>query len=400
MNDSNTDEKLKEAEEQNILLLARIQESLSKCNQLESEKRQLQRKLEVALEESSQLSVSESKNKQLVKECEQLKHNLNEEKFRSDNLEKLEKENLNFQLEVSKLKGKIDQMSNSESKLEDLLKDNVMLKAQNQKLKASDTVLAQKISQLELENSEKQREIDTLQHVIQVNKAELSRATELEARNQSLNSEIQSLHKTLEMYSEKDREQSEELSGLQLQREAVLRELDTMRGDKESLEVKLKEYQSVDSENSALVKEKRQLERNIERLKRDVQDYESKDQDHRSKQAVLERELKRFQRSTERHLGKDEQIQELKNENAELRKQAMVDKKTNNCLREVRFVSKIFKLRDSNIVSWLFGKFSFLKLCIEKFMKCSHFQMEYYRISGSGKLFVPNWLGSYSNINE
>ena len=50
----------------------------------------------------------------------------------------------------------------------------------------------------------------------------------------------------------------------------------------------------------------------------------------------MERDLKRTQRFTERDLGKDEQIQELKNENAELRKQSMVDKKTNNCLREVR----------------------------------------------------------------
>ncbi|XP_075255572.1 uncharacterized protein LOC142348197 isoform X14 [Convolutriloba macropyga] len=337
LNDSNMDSQLKEAQEQNIVLHARVQEFMSKCNQSESERRQIQRKVEVLQEELSQKSSSDSKLQQLSREIELLKHSLDEEKVKTSDLEKIESENLKLQIEVNKVKSKLDQNSNVEIQFDELRKDNLQLKAQNQKLtKQSENLnsLTQKINQLELENSEKQREIETLQHVIQVNKSELSRATELEARNQALNNDIQKLRKTLEMYSEKEREKGDELSNLQLEKEAVQRELETMRVNNETLEVKVKEYQVLDNDNAQLVKEKRQLERNIERLKRDIEEYETKDQDQRSKLAVMERELKRTQRFTERDLGKDEQIQELKNENAELRKQSMVDKKTNNCLRE------------------------------------------------------------------
>ncbi|XP_063728006.1 protein Daple-like isoform X3 [Symsagittifera roscoffensis] len=337
MNDSNMDSQLKEAQEQNIVLHARVQEFMSKCNQCESEKRQIQRKLEVLQEELNQKSGNDTKLQQLTRENEQLKENLEEEKTKSSDLEKVEKENLSLQIEISKFKSKLDQSSNVESQYDELKKDLVQLKTQNLKLtKQSENfnALTQKINQLELENSEKQREIETLQHVIQVNKSELSRATELEARNQALNNDIQKLRKTLEMYSEKEREKGDELSALQLEKESVQRELDTMRVNNETLEVKMKEMAALDNDNCQLVKDKRQLERNIERLKRDIEEYETKDQDQRSRLAVMERDLKRTQRFTERDLGKDEQIQELKNENAELRKQSMVDKKTNNCLRE------------------------------------------------------------------
>ncbi|XP_074724715.1 protein Daple isoform X1 [Strix uralensis] len=266
----------------------------------------------LSLRQRSQVS-SEARVKDIEKENKILHETVTET---SSKLSKLEFENKQLQKDFDQVKEKVERVEEMEKELHRLERENEQLtkKAAAMKIVTEKVeVLEQENGDLEVENRKLRKSLDTLQNIS-------IRLGDLERDNKQLDEENLELRRVVETM----RFTSTKMAQIEAENKDLEREKEDLRKNVEMLKAMSKKserlelsYQSVNSENQRLQQILENSSKKIQELEKEVQGMESENQ-------VLQRNLEELKISAKRLERLEKENKALEQEMAQLEK----DKKT------------------------------------------------------------------------
>uniref|UniRef100_A0A8B9QUH0 Coiled-coil domain containing 88C n=1 Tax=Apteryx owenii TaxID=8824 RepID=A0A8B9QUH0_APTOW len=290
----------------------------------------------LSLRQRSQVS-SEAGVKDIEKENKILHETVTET---SSKLSKLEFEKKQLQRDFDQVKEKVERVEEMEKELHRLERENEQLtkKAAAMKIVTEKVeVLEQENGDLEVENRKLRKSLDTLQNIS-------IRLGDLERDNKQLDEENLELRRVVETM----RFTSTKMAQIEAENKDLEREKEDLRKNVEMLKVLSKKserlelsYQSVNSENQRLQQMLENSSKKIQELEKEVQGMESENQ-------VLQRNLEKLKISTKRLERLEKENKDLEQEMSQLEKdKKMLEKETKRLWQQVELKDAI--LDDSTV---------------------------------------------------
>uniref|UniRef100_A0A8C0FGM4 HOOK N-terminal domain-containing protein n=1 Tax=Bubo bubo TaxID=30461 RepID=A0A8C0FGM4_BUBBB len=290
----------------------------------------------LSLRQRSQVS-SEARVKDIEKENKILHETVTET---SSKLSKLEFENKQLQKDFDQVKEKVERVEEMEKELHRLERENEQLtkKAAAMKIVTEKVeVLEQENGDLEVENRKLRKSLDTLQNIS-------IRLGDLERDNKQLDEENLELRRVVETM----RFTSTKMAQIEAENKDLEREKEDLRKNVEMLKAMSKKserlelsYQSVNSENQRLQQIVENSSKKIQELEKEVQGMESENQ-------VLQRNLEELKISAKRLERLEKENKALEQEMSQLEKdKKMLEKETKRLWQQVELKDAI--LDDSTV---------------------------------------------------
>ncbi|XP_025935340.1 protein Daple isoform X1 [Apteryx rowi] len=290
----------------------------------------------LSLRQRSQVS-SEAGVKDIEKENKILHETVTET---SSKLSKLEFEKKQLQRDFDQVKEKVERVEEMEKELHRLERENEQLtkKAAAMKIVTEKVeVLEQENGDLEVENRKLRKSLDTLQNIS-------IRLGDLERDNKQLDEENLELRRVVETM----RFTSTKMAQIEAENKDLEREKEDLRKNVEMLKVLSKKserlelsYQSVNSENQRLQQMLENSSKKIQELEKEVQGMESENQ-------VLQRNLEKLKISTKWLERLEKENKDLEQEMSQLEKdKKMLEKETKRLWQQVELKDAI--LDDSTV---------------------------------------------------
>ncbi|XP_075185969.1 protein Daple [Anomaloglossus baeobatrachus] len=338
------DSRVKDVEMENKLLHETITDTSSKLNQVEHEKKQLQKTYDQVKDKAEQAEEMEKENRRLEKQSEALTKKLSSMRIIQEKVEVLEKENGKLESENRIFKKSLDTLQNVSIRLEVLEKDNKQLDEENVELRRAVEAMrfsCARVTQIERENGELQREKEDLQKNVEVLKALGKKSERLEVSYQGLSEENWRLQQMVETGNKKVTELEVELKDTEKENKELQKTLEEMKISSKRLERLEQEKKMVEEEMTQLEKDKKMLEKESKRLWQQVELKDAILDDNTVKLADLEKESKTLEKEVSRLRETSSRTRELEKENKDLVQQMTVDKRTLATLREDLVLEKL-----------------------------------------------------------
>ncbi|XP_068110682.1 protein Daple isoform X2 [Hyperolius riggenbachi] len=341
--DSN-DARVKDVEMENKILHETITDTSSKLNEVEHEKKQLQKAFDQAKEKSERVEEMEKEVHRLGKKNELLTKKVSSVRIIEEKVEALEKENSKLDGENRIMKKSLDTLQNVSIRLEVLENENKQLDEENLELRRAVEAMrfsCTKITQIERENSDLQKEKEELQKNVEVLKALGKKSERLEVSYQGLSDENWRLQQMLEAENKKLQELEAELHETEKENKALQKNLEELRVSNKRLERLEQEKKVMEQEVTQLEKDKKMLEKESKRLWQQVELKDAILDDNTVKLADLEKENRTLEKEASRLRELSSRTRELEKENKDLLQQLTVDKRTLATLREDLVLEKL-----------------------------------------------------------
>ncbi|KAM9847929.1 girdin [Aulostomus maculatus] len=342
--------RVKDVEKENRVLHESICETTAKLNKMEFERKQLRKELEVMKEKGERAEELEILLQKLERENESLQKKVASLGITCEKVSSLEKENTELEAEGRRLKKKLDNLKNVAFQLEALEKENSQLEQENLELRRSAESLRSagaKAIQLEAENRELESERSQMKRSLELLKASSKKTERLEVSYQGLDTENQRLQKALENSSKKIQQLEAELQEVETENQTLQRNLEELKISSKRLEQLEQENKTLEQESSQLEKDKKLLEKENKRLRQQAEIRDSKLDDNNQRISTLEKENRTMGKEMIFFRDSCTRVKDLERENKELVKQATIDKRTLNTLRE-ELVSEKLRTQQMN----------------------------------------------------
>ncbi|XP_077123884.1 protein Daple isoform X1 [Ranitomeya variabilis] len=339
-----TDSRVKEVEMENKMLHETITDTSSKLNDLEHEKKQLQKAHDQVKDKAEQVEEMEKEVRRLEKQNEGLAKKLSSMRIIEEKVEILEKENGKLESENRIFKKSLDTLQNVSIRLEVLEKENKQLDEENVELRRAVEAMrfsCARINQIERENTKLQKEKEDLQKEVEVLKVLGKKSERLEVSYQGLNEENWRLQQMVETGKKKVTELETELKDTEKENKEMQKTLEEMKISSKRLERLEQEKKIAEQEMSQLEKDKKMLEKESKRLWQQVELKDAILDDNTVKLADLEKESKTLEKEVSRLRESSSRTRELEKENKDLVQQMTVDKRTLATLREDLVLEKL-----------------------------------------------------------
>ncbi|XP_038593752.1 girdin-like isoform X2 [Micropterus salmoides] len=342
--------RVKDVEKENRILHESICETTAKLNKMEFERKQLRKELDVMKEKGERAEELEIQMQKLERDNESLQKKVASLGITCEKVSSLEKENTELEAEGRRLKKKLDALKNMAFQLEALEKENSQLEQENLQLRRSAESLrsaGSKAAQLEAENRELESERSQLKRSLELLKASSKKTERLELSYQGLDTENQRLQKALENSSKKIQQLEAELQEVETENQTLQRSLEELKISSKRLEQLEQENKTLEQESSQLEKDKKLLEKENKRLRQQAEIRDSKLDEDNQRISTLEKENRTMGKEMIFFRDSCTRVKDLEKENKELVKQATIDKKTLNTLRE-ELVSEKLRTQQMN----------------------------------------------------
>lgn len=338
------DSRVKDVEMENKMLHETITDTSSKLNEVEHEKKQLQKAYDQVKDKVERGEEMEKEVRRLEKQNETLTKKLSSVRIIEEKVDVLEKENGKLESENRIFKKSLDTMQNVSIRLEVLENENKQLDEENMELRRAVEAMrfsCAKITQMERENSELQKEKEELQKNVEVLKTLGKKSERLEVSYQGLTEENWRLQQTLETGNKKVTELEAELKETEKENKELLKTLEEMKMSGKRLERLEQEKMITEQEMTQLEKDKKMLEKESKRLWQQVELKDAILDDNTVKVADLEKEKKTLEKEVSKLRESSSRTRELEKENKDLVQQLTVDKRTLATLREDLVLEKL-----------------------------------------------------------
>ncbi|KAM4690163.1 protein Daple [Rhinophrynus dorsalis] len=340
----NAEARVKDVEMENKMLHETITGTSSKLNEVEHEKKQVEKALEQIKEKVERAEAMEKEVHQLEKQNEALIKKVASLKIVEEKVEALEKENGVLEGENRVLKKSLDTLQNVSIRLEVLETENKQLDGENLELRRAVEAMrfsCTKITQIERENNELQKEKEELQKNVEMLKALGKKSERLEISYQGLNDENWRLQQMLESGNKKVHELESELQEVEKENKDLLKNVEELRISNKRLERLEEEKKVIEQEVSQLEKDKRMLQKESKRLWQQVELKDAILDENTVKLADLEKENRSLEKEVCKLRDSSTKTRELEKDNKDLLQQLTVDKRTLATLREDLVLEKL-----------------------------------------------------------
>ncbi|XP_069806824.1 protein Daple isoform X2 [Dendropsophus ebraccatus] len=338
------DSRVKEVEMENKILHETITETRSKLNEVEHGKKQLQKVYNQVKDKVERAEEMEKDVRQLQKQNELMTKKLSSMRIIEEKVEVLEKENGKLESENRIFKKSLDTLQNVSIRLEVLENENKQLDEENVELRRAVEAMrfsCARITQIERENSELQKEKEELQKNVELLKALGKKSERLEVSYQGLSEENWRLQQMVETGNKKVTELEAELKETEKENKELQKTLEEMKISNKRLERLEQEKMVMEQEMTQLEKDKKMLEKESKRLWQQVELKDAILDDNSVKLADLEKENKTLEKEVSKLRESSSRTRELEKENKELVQQLTVDKRTLATLREDLVLEKL-----------------------------------------------------------
>ncbi|KAM5129304.1 LOW QUALITY PROTEIN: protein Daple [Mantella aurantiaca] len=338
------DSRVKDVEMENKMLHETITDTSSKLNEVEHEKKQLQKAFHQVKEKAEQVEEMGKEIHRLGKQNEVLTKKVSSGRIVEEKVEALEKENGKLEGENRILKKSLDTLQNVSIRLEVLENENKQLDEENLELRRAVEAMrfsCTKITQIERENSDLQKEKEELQKNVEVLKALGKKSERLEFSYQGLNEENWRLQQMLEAGNKKLQEMEAEVQDTEKENKALHKTLEELRISSKRMERLEQEKKAMEQDVTQLEKDKKTLEKESKRLWQQVELKDAILDDNAVKLADLEKENRTLEKEVSKLRESSSRTRELEKENKDLLQQLTVDKRTLATLREDLVLEKL-----------------------------------------------------------
>ncbi|KAG8561860.1 hypothetical protein GDO81_015507 [Engystomops pustulosus] len=338
------DSRVKEVEKENKMLHETITDTSSKLNEVEHEKKQLQKAYDKVKDKVERVDEMQNEVRRLEKHNEQLTRKLSSIRIIEEMVEVLEKENGKLESENRIFKKSLDTLQNVSIRLEVLENENKQLDEENMELRRAVEAMrfsCAKINQVERENSELQKEKEELQKNVEVLKALGKKSERLEVSYQGLSEENWRLQQMIAAGNKKVTELEAELKETEKENKELQKTLEEMKISSKRLERMEQEKKIIEQEMTQLEKDKKMLEKESKRLWQQVELKDAILDDNTVKLADLEKENKTLEKEVSKLRDLTSRTRELEKESKDLVQQLTVDKRTLATLREDLVLEKL-----------------------------------------------------------
>ncbi|XP_075700446.1 protein Daple isoform X2 [Rhinoderma darwinii] len=338
------DSRVKDVEMENKVLHETITDTSSKLNEVEHEKKQLQKAYEQVKDKVEQVAEMENEVRRLEKQNELLTKKLSSMRIIEEKVEALEKENGKLESENRIFKKSLDTLQNVSIRLEVLENENKQLDEENLELRRSVEAMrfsCAKITQIESENNDLQKEKEELQKNVEVLKALGKKSERLEVSYQGLSQENWRLQQMMGTGNKKVVELEAELKETEKENKELQRTLEEMKISSKRLERLEQEKKIMEQEMTQLEKDKKMLEKESKRLWQQVELKDAILDDNTVKLADWEKENKTLEKEVSKLTDFSSRTRELEKENKDLVQHLTVDKRTLATLREDLVLEKL-----------------------------------------------------------
>nr|P85120.1 RecName: Full=Protein Daple; Short=xDaple; AltName: Full=Coiled-coil domain-containing protein 88C; AltName: Full=Dvl-associating protein with a high frequency of leucine residues-like; Short=xDal [Xenopus laevis] len=339
-----TEARVKDIEMENRILHETIKDTSSKMNELEYEKKQLQKAFDQSKEQVEKLDKMEKEVHRLEKQNEILTKKVTSIKIVEEKMQGLEKENEVLEGENIVLKKSLDTLQNVTIKLEVLESENKQLDEENLELRRAVEAMrfsCAKSTQIERENNELQKEKEELQKNVELLKALGKKSERLEVSYQGLNDENWRLQQMLDTGNKKINDLEKELHDTEKENKDLQRTLEEMKICNKRLERMEEENKAKEQEMVQLEKDNKILQKESKRLWQQVELKDAILDDNTVKLADLEKENRALEKEISKLRDLSTKTRDLERENKDLLQQMTVDKRTLATLREDLVLEKL-----------------------------------------------------------
>ncbi|XP_075048700.1 protein Daple isoform X2 [Mixophyes fleayi] len=339
-----TDSRVKHVEMENKMLHETITDNTSKLNEVEHEKRQLQKAFDQVKEKVEGVEELEKEVHRLEKQNELLTKKVSSVRIVEEKVEALDKEHSKLEGENRILKKSLDTLQNVSIRLAVLENENKQLDEENLELRRAVEAMrfsCTKITQIERENNELLKEKEELQKNVEVLKTLGKKSERLEVSYQGLSEENWRLQQMLETGNKKLHELEAELRETEMENKELQRNLEELKISNKRLERLEQEKKGVEQEMTQLEKDKKMLEKESKRLWQQVELKDAILDDNTVKLADLEKENRTLEKEVSKLRESSSRTRELEKESKELVQQLTVDKRTLATLREDLVLEKL-----------------------------------------------------------
>ncbi|XP_053553531.1 protein Daple [Bombina bombina] len=338
------DARVKDVEMENKMLHETVTDTSSKLNEVEHEKKQLQKDFEQVKEKVEKVEEMEKEVHRLEKQNENLMKKVASVMIIEEKVMALEKENGKLEGDNRMLKKSLDTLQNVSIRLEVLENENKQLDEENLELRRAVESMrfsCSKMTQIEMENNELQKEKEELQKNVEMLKALGKKSERLEVSYQGLTDENQRLQRALESGNRKIHELESELQEAEKECKVLQKHLEEQKISNKRLERLEQEKRTLEQEVSQLEKDKKILEKDSKRLWQQVELKDAILDDNSVKVADLEKENRTLEKEVSKLRESSTKIRELEKENKDLIQQLTIDKRTLATLREDLVLEKL-----------------------------------------------------------
>ncbi|XP_040268036.1 protein Daple isoform X1 [Bufo bufo] len=339
-----TDLRVKDVEMENKMLHETITDTSSKLNEMEHEKKQLQKAYNQVKDKVEKVEEMEKEVRRLEKQNEMLTKKMSSVKIIEEKVEILEKENGKLESENRIFKKSLDTLQNLSIRLEVLENENKQLDEENVELRRAVETMrfsCAKITQIERENNDLQKEKEDLQKNVEMLKALGKKSERLEVSYQGLSEENWKLQQMVKAGNKKVTELEAELKDIEKENKELQKTLEEMKISSKRLERLEQEKIIMDQEMMQLEKDKKMLEKESKRFWQQVELKDAILDDNTVKLADLEKENKTLEKEVSKLRELSSRTRELEKENKDLVQQLTVDKRTLATLREDLVLEKL-----------------------------------------------------------
>ncbi|XP_075138491.1 protein Daple isoform X2 [Leptodactylus fuscus] len=338
------DSRVKEVEMENKILHETITGTSSKLNEVEHEKKQLQKAYDQVKDKGERVEEMEKEVRRLEKQNEMLTKKLSSMRIIEEKVEILEKENGKLESENRIFKKSLDTLQNVSIRLEVLENENKQLDEENVELRRAVEAMrfsCAKITQIERENNELHKEKEELQKNVEMLKALGKKSERLEVSYQGLSEENWRLQQMIETGKKKVTDVEAELKETEKENKELQKTLEEMKISSKRLERLEQEKKIMEQEMTQLEKDKKMLEKESKRLWQQVELKDAILDDNTVKLADLEKENKTLEKEVSKLRELSSRTREVEKENKDLVQQLTVDKRTLATLREDLVLEKL-----------------------------------------------------------
>ncbi|XP_040188918.1 protein Daple isoform X2 [Rana temporaria] len=339
-----TDSRVKDVEMENKMLHETITDTSSKLNEVEHEKKQLQKVYDLVKEKVERVEDMGKEIHRLEKQNEALTKKVSSVRIVEEKVEALEKENGKLEGENRILKKSLDTLQNVSIRLEVLDSENKQLDEENLELRRAVEAMrfsCTKITQIERENADLHKEKEELQKNVEVLKALGKKSERLEVSYQGLSEENWRLQQMLEAGNKKLQELQSELQDTEKENKELQKTLEEFRNSNKRLERLEQEKKTMDQDLTQLEKDKKMLDKESKRLWQQVELKDAILDDNTVKLADLEKENRTLEKEVSKLRESSSRTRELEKESKDLLQQLTVDKRTLATLREDLVLEKL-----------------------------------------------------------
>uniref|UniRef100_F6ZN32 Coiled-coil domain-containing 88C n=1 Tax=Xenopus tropicalis TaxID=8364 RepID=F6ZN32_XENTR len=339
-----TEARVKDIEMENKILHETIKDTSSKLNELEYEKKQLQKAFDQAKEQVEKVDKMENEVHRLEKQNEILTKKVTSITIVEEKMQALEKENGVLEEENIVLKKSLDTLQNVTIRLEVLENENKQLDEENFELRRAVEAMrfsCTKITQIERENNELLKEKEELQKNVELLKALGKKSERLEVSYQGLSDENWRLQQMLDNGNKKIDDLQKELQDTEKENKDLQKTLEELKICNKRLERMEEENKAKDQEMAQVEKDNKTLQKESKRLWQQVELKDAILDDNTVKLADLEKEKRTLEKEVSKLRDLSTKTRDLERENKDLLQQMTVDKRTLATLREDLVLEKL-----------------------------------------------------------